>query len=339
MDAASDRRRQPPLLRLPNLGNTCYANAVVQMLAASPSFRENLRREHDDRRREGATQASALLATTRNLIVEGRSDRTSSVLRRFAAMTARSGFRVHDCNDAQEFLVLFLELLRESSTRSFRLENKPDNYENPAVRDMMNANWDAEIGASFFSPLACMQSQYVSETRCGGCSYATHAAQVHTVLPVPPRSTVETSVAEFFADEGVEGWKCDRCGEKHPETRKRAWLWRPSRILVLNVTRFMPDGRKDATPMSAPAVLDLTPFCAAGARRPARVKYTLRAVVDHTGLGRAGGHYTCDALRERRTRDGGLRVTWDHLDDEEEIVDGGGSRNNNGTSYLLLYEI
>jgi len=344
-----------PSLRLPNLGNTCYANAVFQLLAASPSFRDNLRSEDDaddEARRRGlvgaddrTALASALLAATRELIVDGRSDRTKSVLRRFAAMTTRSGFRVHDSNDAQEFLVLFLELLRASSTRGFRLANKPDNFENPSVRDMMKANWDAEIGASFFSPLACLQSQYLSETRCGNCSYATHSAQVHTVLPVSPRSTIETSVAEFFADEGVEDWRCDRCGEKHPDTRKKMWLWRPSRVLVLNVTRFLPDGRKDATPVSASDFLDLTPFCASGARRPPRVRYGLRAVVDHTGRGRAGGHYTCDAMRVRDTvaEDDAenvtvRRITWDRLDDDDEAVGGGASRRGNSTSYLLLYE-
>lgn len=335
------------LLLLPNLGNTCYANAVFQLLAASPSFTENLAKEAEaaavakgEVGREDA-RAAELLAATRDMLVLGRSEEVKRVLKAFHVMASRGGFRIHDSNDAQEFLVLLLECLRRASVRGYRLlgDRVHNKHEDPALCRMLDDNWNKEIGASFFAPLACVQGQYVSETRCGACGYTTHAPQVHTVLPIPPRPTIEAGVREFFAAERVEGWKCDRCGERHPETCKVLRTWRSSRVVVLNVTRFLPDGRKDSSAVAAPEFLDLTPFHASGAvRRPARVGYELRAVLNHAGGSRSGGHYTCDVRRRRRTTEE-TTTSWDRLDDDVEMLgDGVRPREGNTMSYMLLYE-
>lgn len=164
------------------------------------------------------------------------------------------------------------------------------------------------------------QGQLVSQVTCLQCKNVSQCFEPYMDLSLefPERYQITKSnsriaqdichvtemLAKFTEEEKLEGkiYSCERCnsnrrrsaGPLHTEAKKQFLINKLPPILRLHLKRFRWCGRdhreKISTHVATDEVLDLQPFCTAGAKDG--YKYQLFAVVIHHGRGFGSGHYT-----------------------------------------------
>ena len=165
--------------------------------------------------------------------------------------------------------------------------------------------------------------------------------------------TVERCLESFFEPEDRE-IKCEKCEDGVEATQTLRVLSRP-RVLLLHLKRFtMVEKRtagademevsfqKNKTPVELNNELSLDSFLSDKATSSVlSSNYSLRSIVHHIGMTANSGHYTADALREKRESGGETVKQWVSYDDStttEKTLDEIRTRvSNKKTAYMLLY--
>jgi ubiquitin C-terminal hydrolase len=341
-----------------NVGNSCYAAAVIQALGHCPRF---LRWACASRPVTGAASAA-----TREILLQvwgarGRSRRPD--LRTYLdALQACPGVHLdlREQNDAHEFLIAVLDQVSEEHARG-----SPPTPSAAAAREeaagpvgggggaaaarlgrAMRESWSSAVGRfGCLGPMLFGQS--VVQTKCGACGALCHTSDVFLTLgvdlaaaPDGATPTVEQCIERTMRDEAIDdGLRCEACGAVASPARpaiRSARLWRLPALLVVCVRRFRGDGRKDDRPVALAAELDVGRWVCAASPDPAAsggaaARYALRSIVCHVGCARSG-HYvaTCRALD-----DSSLWTTYDD-DRIEPAARGTGSRS---SAYIALFEL
>lgn len=288
------RRTESARRGIANVGNSCYANACVQMLNACDTFAELIARQ--TRRFVDAEDGNDLdepnvrvLAALCALVTQLRAhDRPAAAdvsptaimrrfLRAFQATVSARAFRTTDSNDAHEFLLLLLDRLERAEHTLLRHGG---------------GGGDGERCTT------CFGLRSITTTTCGACEYSTVSPPQDTTLP-----TVELcgndaeALRAFFGAETVSEWKCDACRTQSPRTRKDVRVWQLPRVLLVHVARFTGGGDKRTEEFGVSDVLDLSAFVAprspasAEVRAGVRAAYRLMGSVVHSGRTVVGGHY------------------------------------------------
>jgi ubiquitin carboxyl-terminal hydrolase 2 len=319
-------------LGLPNLGNTCYLNSVLQCVLRLRSFIEELWREQT----APTPRRAPVVEATVQLAQESSPSQRRTIVSSIKSLMGKrnSEFASYDQADAHELLRTFLFALHEELNR----RTHPVAYEE--LKDIPGEDaretqyrWathhkrrDDSIVYDYFGGIV------KASTTCKFCKHCSLAFDPFLDLSLPfPRTTsargddnqVLDMLLGFLQEEDIDtiqAWKCGQCKTVRSAIRKQEFLQYP-KILVLHLKRFNSRGVK----VEANALYSerLVIFSAT---------FMLKAVVCHSGSA-LSGHYTAYVCS-------GSRVDWSYCSDN--IIQSSTTREVLGASstvFMLFYEL
>lgn len=282
---------RPPVRGMKNLGNTCYASAVLQCMVHNPLVRNwALSEEHRGCGAAGehGCVACELCAVVREVFCAAPPPRPPVVpagllYAFFRRCGGRMSSSVDDQQDAHEFAIALLDALHTE-----------------LAGDAAGAECRCAMHEVFFGTL---RSDVVCQT-CGHVS-ATHDRYLGASLSIaaPPDGgvcTLQACLRHYTRTDELaeaEGVRCSACAQARAST-KRIRFETLSNVMCFHLKRFEHSrgGRsfsKLDTFVAFPLALDLAPYTHAGrAARPGDGLYELFGVVVHVGR-MLGGHYMC----------------------------------------------
>ena len=291
---------------LPNLGNTCYLNSVIQILMHTPRFCE-LVKEYYRETENTHPLIRAFVDLQHNYFSENNIEPS---LRTFICEFIKykeifgSGHQ-----DQHEYLMLLHNIIHDNinAQGKFRLTGKVrsaiDKLEHISLeeyRTQAMSTTDDPRG-TYNSPVyKLFTGQCHCRTQCPKCNYVSSKFETFKSWEVPignhdkPSVELRQCLDEFTAIEKLaekEEYECDRCKEKQRCLRK-CDLWRLPEILVICVKRNT-GYNKDTRAVEAPLVLDVAPYLSV---HRDRTIYSLYGIANHMGSP-IFGHCTCHILR------------------------------------------
>eukprot|EP01063_Lacrimia_lanifica_P034595 TRINITY_DN6427_c1_g2_i1.p1 TRINITY_DN6427_c1_g2~~TRINITY_DN6427_c1_g2_i1.p1 ORF type:complete len:680 (+),score=200.73 TRINITY_DN6427_c1_g2_i1:77-2116(+) len=196
--------REAGLVGLQNFGNTCYFNAAVQAMAATPTLQRELQAMYDayvgaapdGRKIHAVTAAACALFLKMGQGGGGGNGGAGPQLKGLLAEVRRTGpqFQGFDQHDSQELL----RHLTDTIAVEFATGTKAGPGETP--RD--------PFAAVFAGGLA-------SNVRCGSCSQVSATPEVFYDLSVPVRKSLVEALTSFFEEEPLEDcrYPCPSCNK------------------------------------------------------------------------------------------------------------------------------
>lgn len=284
-------------LGLPNLGATCYANAIVQCWMALPTFRDLMVRLGDP---------LGLVAFEKQQQQQPNDRAYHHLLSTLQRVVAP--MRVNDHNDAHEFMQLVITWLHEKYVwkNGYPTSAHPTSAHPTSARptsastghavayDRYMARNESWVSRTCFSVL-------FTDVRCGRCAHTTtnfeHASEIRLTIQDDTKS-LDDALRDLFLPSTLADWVCDRCGEAHPETKRTTNLWSSPPILVLLVDKMRFDcegGKRIDRRVDIPRRLKVR--AASRAHGSDNAVYELRSVCEHHGS-ITHGHYTANVAQD-----------------------------------------
>lgn len=300
-----------------NMGLTCYANAIIQALRhcaripwiLTEGRYNTLFSKTAGQKRQAQQELTESLAEIFKLLArckKGESVKPAEFWRRLGPLvhdTIYEHLAMKAPHDSHEFFLFLLDTIHEATAQEVDmriLRAAPSTSEEHLVHGALQS-WQREFSKAY-SPFVDLFFGLIHwRTICGGCQNASHRWESFNCLKgVVPKGglateapTLESMIEADMEPETVEGYQCDKCGQR-TEAKRVARLWRLPQLTVVVLKRFTPDGRKIHTrmaPLTAESI-DFSPlFSSSSPERNGVLSYSLRAIVDHHG-GANGGHYT-----------------------------------------------
>jgi len=304
---------QPVSYGLPNLGNTCYMNSVLQCLFNNEKLRsyfiqgEHLIGDHEISLTESFVEMLSTVFSKHMKMedITGPLFKFKGTLEKVATV-----FEGYAQNDAHEFFRLLIEKIHDELNNGPK-RSEPYTEFRPSKRLMtiyqMADEWkryskdrdDSLITSSFGGIL-------LNEVSCTNCKYVSYtfedALDLSLNLANPSESssshssgvtTLYTCLKTFITPEPVEGYACAKCKRKNTSF-KRTTIWKQPENLVVQFKRFVYDNYGDRK-----AVKDRVSFPVDGLTldyftheksNEREGKYKLQGIVNHLG-GLDNGHY------------------------------------------------
>ncbi|GBG31075.1 Ubiquitin carboxyl-terminal hydrolase 2 [Hondaea fermentalgiana] len=324
---------------LANMGNTCYMNAVLQCLMHCGMLAEVMLGSEDSTGLPVGIKPQPLTrAFTEALVEHWRSSHELAFRPQLIkSVMARSApqFAGFEQQDAQEFLVFFLDALHEELNEvKDKAYKEIQDDENAQGAERARAWWAHYESLNQSVVKDIFVGQLCSRVTCSRCGHVSMVFDPFWSLSIPVPDEASCSLAAcmhaFIAPENLSGenrFFCGRC-RTHTDCMKQMTLSRCPDVIVVHLKRFQTRGAsmqrtrstrgsgfsKLATVVNFPlSDFDLRPFCAQGAHEDTYgyqepLLYNLIGVVNHYGASGTHGHYTADCFEPRSDQ-------WFHYDD------------------------
>lgn len=346
----TDSPNHKGLTGLINLGNTCFLNSCMQILAHTSEFtRMKTKYKAHEKPEKPEYEILMEFEELRELMTmnEGiiRPDKFVISVHRIAMKKNRPIFTGWAQNDMPEFLLFIMECLHESICRPvevhLHLENTGNTYVNH-LQKKCYGELKSIYEKEYSEIMECFYGLYYSEI----VSLDAHSPRVLSVkpeqyfildLPIPTNLqhiTIYDCLNLYCNPDvlmGENAWNNEITGEKE-DVKKQIRFWNFPPVLVITFKRFSANGmHKLQNHIDFPiADFDLHRYAEDKSVSPNENKYDLFGVCNHMG-GVQGGHYT--AFVKHLDIMGGI---WLHHNDqnidivkEEHIV--------SPTAYCLFY--
>lgn len=305
----------PPPRGLPNPGSLCYLNALIQCIASVDSFIEFIwdpqQSNHDD----------AVISAFSSVIVhaDDANNKSYQNLVRSLATQFQRHMNIFEQNDITEMYSLLLDHVARmcgkelSSANLTEINNVLNAYPGTqyyALKKTIDRHWymHHKKGYSNLCDIAC--GQHIAQVQCQHCHALHHNIEVFSTLDIHiPSSPIRAEVSlqdlllEYFRDETLTDWMCDKCHTKCNTNVRSLRSWRNPKMLVITIKRFTAEGEKIHTKIHTPRAFDMTPVTLC---KETNLEYNLKAVACHHGSF-FGGHYVSIVCRDG---------TWYVADDE-----------------------
>ena len=270
---------------LPNLGNTCFANAALQCILSTDVLKTHLIKSTN--RSRYTSELKSILQSQSN---PGSSKLDPSGLLSLVWKHSHL-FRPYEQNDAHEFIVFLLDQLHEELKEPFKIDNSV--YETKAEK-----LWLKYIEKNHSLVSQEFQGQLKTELICQKCLKIKERFEpfMYLSLSVPSNSStsVEECIQEFQNSDFLQGsnkWFCKNCAE-YEETNKKTDIVRLPNYLIVHLKRFKDVSSKNTNFVSYGESVNLQ-------NNDKEVRYELYAKIKHMG-GMAGGHYVAVAKQNNQ---------------------------------------
>ncbi|KAK3841368.1 MAG: hypothetical protein J3R72DRAFT_154820 [Linnemannia gamsii] len=329
---------------LVNNGNMCFMNAILQPLLHCPPFYNLLMQigkhvVHSFNSKTPLVDSLIMFLNEFHVAKKNQPDYGPPFvpeyvydalrgLKRFDSMRGRQ-------EDCQEFLGFLLDGLHEEFFAA--MKEKP-------LEIQTNGEAEHEVSESGVSDDEWMEvtgpknkASFTRSTQFSETPISTiFSGHLRSILRIPSRKdsvtlepfqsmqldltpdnvhTIEDALLNSTIPEVLDGFTSSDKGDP-VEATKKIFIEEVPPVLVLHLKRFIyKDGstQKLHKQVGYKTVLNLQPEIISPARRPANaIPYKLFGVVYHHGRTAAGGHYTCDVLRQN--------AEWLHIDDTNITV-------------------
>ncbi|KAE9372167.1 cysteine proteinase [Stipitochalara longipes BDJ] len=296
---------------MPNLtGVLCYRHSLFQALIHCPQVAHWLRTYHSQEACLADKQANCVACHFHAVIQtywSGKSSELTKTLENINKVFKTNGWSQSGQADPEEQLTWLIGRLREQ------------------LPEQTFAFFDAFTNFTLDSSTIC--------TKCGHIS--TNCGETEGILSVELQPRISNgNLSKYlhkYLSYSVEGYRCDECKDTAKKQRSRLIAHSPD-IVILQMKRFDPLGRKDKHPVPFSSILDLNRYRTS--TNKTNSVYNLAAVVSHLG-GTGGGHYRCIAK--------GKDECWNVFDDarvtrakEIQALDSG--KGTAWSPYLLFFQ-
>uniref|UniRef100_A0A8C2W5Z1 Ubiquitin carboxyl-terminal hydrolase n=1 Tax=Chinchilla lanigera TaxID=34839 RepID=A0A8C2W5Z1_CHILA len=262
---------------LPNLGNTCYINAVIQSLCSIPLFVNDVlnqgfpwgRISHDI-----FCLCVALLLVMKDVFNMKIKAKLLVNIQKAISLVAEI-FAVDTQNDAHEFLSFCLQQMKEGLQRSNVVcitENKPEQENLPQqvfAGDSAAKVPDCPVMTNF-------ESELLRSIFCKACGQAVYKREPSNYLSISlPQGkkacplSIQSTLDQFFITEELE-YKCEKC--KHKKADAVHKFSRLPRVLIIHLKRYYFNEyflvKKNDQAVTISTYLDLSPHCNEGTKPP-----------------------------------------------------------------------
>ncbi|XP_049268152.1 ubiquitin carboxyl-terminal hydrolase 35 isoform X2 [Rhipicephalus sanguineus] len=300
-------RREAELVGLLNLGNTCYANSVLQALYMTSRLRNQLLQSD-------TLPPGTILKSLQELFAFlALSQRPAVCPEDFLRTSKPPWFQQGEQQDCSEFL----RYLVDSSHEEGKRHGFPLSGSHSAGQTLIQEVFGGVVCTTYHC-LTCngeskneeaitdLHVAFPEESRIGGSSeskvYQTRSTTKSTEVKnescqdVTKALALEDMLETYFEPESMEGenrYHCSVCGTLR-DARRTVALAEPPRHLVLTLMRFSYDGvtgtrAKILREVVFPQTLALPSNCGLGSNQ--QPTYILYAVVVHSGTSADRGHY------------------------------------------------
>lgn len=283
--------------RLPNEGNLCYANVILQCLAHGPFDLQVL---SPSAAAPASGASGSILLQLWSVLESVRACQDDSSARPLIEVlsSANKSFSSDDQQDADEFFKVLmdtvLEHLKKSNTSAYE-----------KLRQLIYGRIVQEVACGCgqtsrrFEDFLSLDLHIEMPSAQGSeplSDLLRHARLSTAPQPSRPEPTLQRCLLQQFKTEQVEGYHCDRCGSKSAVAKVRRRLDAIPSLLVIHLSRFCVNpytGRqeKNSSYVRFEERLSLAIF-AADRSAAKHLNFRLRSVVMHLGSIR-GGHYVC----------------------------------------------
>jgi ubiquitin carboxyl-terminal hydrolase 8 len=298
------------LTGLANLGNTCFINSCMQVLSHTHklndffnnnggNYREKLSVYHnkeyllDSKLLVEWDNLRKLMWQKDQLISPGGFVKAVQSVAKHKKIDIFSGYAQ---NDLPEFLLFILDTFHNGMRREVNMVingqsiSKTDKM---AVKcyEMMKTMYSKE----YSEMLDIFYGIHVSKIEKGG-ELMSIKPEPYFIIDIPIQMKTGLTIYNCFEKycsgeklEGGNGWFNEKTNKKE-DVVQTIVFWSLPEILVLDLKRFTPDGRKIQIPLNIETdELDLSKFVEGYGKE--QYKYELYGVCNHSG-GTLGGHYT-----------------------------------------------
>ncbi|KAL8441121.1 hypothetical protein Emag_007457 [Eimeria magna] len=351
MGSPSFLERQP--VGIENSGNTCYCNAVLQVLFAATKFcswflEADSRRLHANPRSRFKGQLCVswmkVLRQAYAHYPEGKSPRPLNCSHLLSLLRSEyPQFELDRQNDAHEFLRNFLDGLSSDCNRVVRPRPREDLDDRPGehVEDSSERFWQASLGDEQSVVTDMFAGQQATRITCGTCKSVRHRfdsfLDVSVEFDAKETSTsgclTDMLMKSFLQDVEYRELDCPFC-KRRCEAEVRQLLWRlPAEYLVIHVKRFRWNNSlgtlsriNNFLKLPEDGVLNMGEFCPYSTHPSTKNSaFVLEGIVSQSGTVDSG-HYTATAA---------LGDQWFYFSDDTTASV---SHLPNGSSiYLLLF--
>ncbi|XP_069903222.1 ubiquitin carboxyl-terminal hydrolase 17-like protein 6 [Oryctolagus cuniculus] len=256
---------------LQNTGNTCYLNAALQCLTYTPPLANYmLSQVHSQSCRR--SDRCILCAVETHFLWALHSP--GDVIQPCQVLAA--GFHTNRQEDAHEFLMFALDVLKAAGLPGLMDEVGPQEDQSPS-QQIVGGHWRSQI--------QCLQCQGISETL---------DPYLEIALDIKTADSVEQALQHLVQPEELAGenaYHCATCLQKTAAS-KTLTLQSAGKVLLFVLKRFSDfTGKKLVGKVHYPECLDMRPYMSQQNGRP--LDYVLYAVLVHVGLRCQSGHYFC----------------------------------------------
>jgi len=319
---------------LPNLGNTCGINALLQCMCQLSSFESKI-----------ATVGPR--GDWANALASAINENDPRPMSKQIFDYSNGMFAEGEQHDLSELWIFVTDAMQNEGpyvAHTGKAHRKP--ARGAASGDKFYESLQcaaAKCLHTFFpkgvtSAYAKVMGQTITQIHCQKCDFICHNHEPFSLISVEPSPHLEDSIAEFLNPETIHHWTCDRC--KSTESEKLVRFWTMPKTLCIALKRFeFIDGRmhKKHTAVTIPMRLRFASDLILSSGGPVNTcgsgaaLYRVKAIGLHHGNGH-GGHYTALVSAPNGS--------WYHMDDDVafKLDDVKDTMKNNTRAYLIFYE-
>ena len=228
---------------LPNLGNTCYMNAVIQSLFLIPSFANDLLNRSFPWCKippDALSMCSAQLFVLKDIYNVNIKKRLLANMKNTISAVAEI-FSGNNQNDAHEFLGHYLNQMKEnmqklSTIGKTEVKSEKENLPQPFLVG------SAAKQALFCPVITNFEFELLCSITCKACGHVVPKTEVSNHLsvnlPQEPQAlpfSIQSSFDLFFGTEDLE-YTCAQC--KHRKSSKTYKFSRLPRVLIVHLKRY-----------------------------------------------------------------------------------------------------
>ena len=297
------------LTGLANLGNTCFINSCMQVLSHTHELNHFLDKNDGEYKTKLTAYHNKEYLLDSKLLVEWdnlrklmwQNDQLISpggfikAIQYVAKHKKKDIFTGYAQNDLPEFLLFILETFHNGMRREVDM----------VITGQIKTEKDA-MAVKCYEMMKTMYSKEYSEIL--DIFYGIHVSKIekngeimsikpepYFIIDLPIQMKGGLTIYNCFEKycegeklEGENGWLNEKTNAIEDVERKIVF-WSLPKVLVLDLKRFTPDGRKIQVPLDIELELDLSNFV--DGYDSDQYKYELYGVCNHSG-GTRGGHYT-----------------------------------------------